>query len=226
MTLSAPPKPPVIADPPAADPLEALVEEARRRARRRRQGYLGATLFVLLAGLAAYVGFARGDENTVSDVGHGAPLTGSARDVHATGLSFRLLSTPTSFRQVEHWPEGAKNEGDRLYVKSELRNGWGRQFGHPQDAVVGRDSWVWTTLATPGWSLVIATVELPGGTLRLRGRVHSTQSLRVVPVVGGTGRFANARGTCKVQERSSLPSLNDYKLRLTSSLGSRGGSGT
>jgi hypothetical protein len=128
-------------------------------------------------------------------------------------MRFRLLSTPTTFRMVDLEPKGVESKGDVLYVKAVLRN-WSAQFHRPENAVVGSDSWVLTSLAKPGWSLVRAAVKLPGGTLRLQGRVHTSAYVRFVPVVGGTGRFVNARGTLRVQERASLPSLNDYKLRL------------
>ena len=97
-----------------------------------------------------------------------------------------------------------------MYVKSVLRN-WKAQFGRPEAAVVGSDTWVYTRLATG--SLATATVKLPGGTLRLRGRVGSSQP-RVVPVVGGTGHFENARGTNKLRSRVDGKALNDYTLRL------------
>src|SRR5438132_11957358 len=60
MALSAPPKPPArLEDPPDLAALEALIEEARQRAWRRRQWYVAALLLVV-AGLAAYAGFAHG----------------------------------------------------------------------------------------------------------------------------------------------------------------------
>jgi Dirigent-like protein len=210
MSVSAPPKPSSIEDPPSSiedppdlDALEALIEEARRRARRRRQRYAAVALSALLLGVAGYVGFARGGSEAATSVRSAALPGQGARNAGAASMRFRLLSTPTSLF----------SRGDTLYVKSVLRNGFA-QFHRPANAVVGSDSWVLTSLASPGWSLVKANVKLPGGTLRLQGRVHVSSSLRFVPVVGGTGRFANARGTLRVQERASLPSLNDYRLRL------------
>jgi hypothetical protein len=132
-------------------------------------------------------------------------------------MTFRLIATPTSFRVVDRAPKGVKNgvwsQGDVMYVESVLRN-WKAQFGRPEDAIVGSDSWVYTRLATPGLSLATATVKLPGGTLRLRGRFGSSQP-HFVPVVGGTGRFENARGTNKFRNnRLDGGALNDYTLRL------------
>ncbi len=197
MSLVAPPKPPSDADPPDLDALEALIEEARRRARRRRQRYAGGALLALLAGLAVYVGFARGGGDGAKNVRTGASGTASAREARASSLSFRLLSVETAIRFVDRPPKGVLNKGDAIYVRSVLRNGWTHQFGRPRNAVVGRDSWVRTGLSKPGWELITVKVWLPGGTLRLRGR----------------GQFYG-QTTCKVQERSNLPSLNDYELRL------------
>jgi Dirigent-like protein len=213
MSVSAPPKPPSIEDPPDLDALEALIEEARRRARRRRQRYAVVALSALLVGFAAYVGFARGGGESATSAGSAARPAQGARNAGATSMSFMLLSTPTSFRLVDREPKGVESKGDVLYMKSVLRN-WSAQFHRPANAVVGSDSWVLTALARPGWSLVKATVKLRGGTLRLQGRVHWSANPRFVPVIGGTGRFVNARGTVRVQERASLPALNDYRLRL------------
>jgi hypothetical protein len=210
MSVTAPPKPPLIDDRPDVE-LEALIKEARQRARRRRQRNAAAGLVVVLLGLAVYAGFARGGGAT-SVLSAAFPAQGP-RQASATSVTFRLLSTPTSFRQVDLPPKGVESRGDMMYVKAVLRN-WSRQFHRPPNAVVGSDSWIYTALRSRGWSLVKAVVKLPGGTLRLYGRVHVSSYVRYVPVVGGTGRFANARGTCRVQERASLPSLNDYRLRI------------
>jgi hypothetical protein len=115
----------------------------------------------------------------------------------------------TSLRFVEGPPR-------RVYIKDELRNGWGDQFGRPRNAVVGSDSYVRTALAKPGWELVKMKVRLPGGTLRLRARGPVVGATIVLRVVGGTGRYARARGTNTLRLRD-LVNLNDYELRLPSS---------
>jgi WD40 repeat protein len=58
MTATAP-RPPS-ADPATLDALEALIEEARRRARRRRLAYAAMTLLTVGTGLGAYFGFRGG----------------------------------------------------------------------------------------------------------------------------------------------------------------------
>jgi hypothetical protein len=84
MSMSAPPLPPQVTD-PDVEALEALIEEARKRARRRRRRYTGAMLFALLAGVgAAYLGLAHG---WPGDGGEGtaptrSPASGSRSGVH------------------------------------------------------------------------------------------------------------------------------------------------
>jgi hypothetical protein len=221
VTVTAPPRPPRSKDPLDREEVEALVgaliEEARQRARRRRRRYAGSALLALLVALAVYVGFARGGGEAVKSADTaGLPAQGP-RQASASSMTFRLISTPTSFRVVDRAPKGVKNgvwsQGDVMYAKSVLRN-WYLAFGLPEGAVVGSDSWVYTTLATAGLSLATATVKLPGGTLRLRGRIGSRRTIRVVPVVGGTGRFENARGTNTTRARLDGTALKDFTLRL------------
>lgn len=59
------------------------------------------------------------------------------------------------------------------------------------------------------------TVKLPGGTLRAAGRVRENGPL-LIRVLGGTGDFANARGTSEARSlnASGTLSLNVYRLKL------------
>ena len=71
-------------------------------------------------------------------------------------------------------------------------------FGKPRGAVVGRDSEVGTLVSSQ--ALVLTGVaRLPGGTLRLKGKQTLNDLAFSIPVVGGTGRFARARGKCQVR---------------------------
>jgi len=60
------------------------------------------------------------------------------------------------------------------------------------------------------------TTKLPGGTLRGTARIAGATTVRSVRVVGGTGNFANARGTLTVRDQngSAQGVLNIYRLRL------------
>lgn len=218
MTVTAPPRPPRSSDPVDRDELavlvEALIEEARQRARKRRRRYAGAAALALLVGLVPHAGFRGGANDSPTSVASAAPAAPAAPNAGiAASLSFRLLAVETSIRIVDRPPKGTVNKGDAVYAKDELRNGWADQFGRPRNAVVGRDSWVRTGLAEPGGSLDKLNVTLPGGTLRLRARGRMTSQTILFHVVGGTGRFADARGTMTWQRRSG-PNLNDYHLQL------------
>ena len=93
-------------------------------------------------------------------------------------------------------PKGA-SAGDFVVYRDRLLNA-AAQFGKQKGAVVGSDrgklTYVTADTATFG-----GTVTLPGGTLELSGAVHRTASGGiVVPIVGGTGKYAYARGTLTV----------------------------
>ena len=85
-------------------------------------------------------------------------------------------------------------------------------FGKPRGAVVGRDSEVGTLVSSQ--ALVLTGVaRLPGGTLRLKGKQTLNDLAFSIPVVGGTGRFASARGKRQVQVRGATIT-NTYRLVL------------
>ena len=135
----------------------------------------------------------------------------AARNVREASMTIRLISTVASFRQVDRPPKAVPNKGDVFYLRSVLRNAVA-QLGRPKGAVVGSDSAVFTLLSAKK-AQVNVRVKLPGGTLRVQGGVDITKQPVVLPVIGGTGRFVNARGTAEVRDRSNY-SLNVYRLRL------------
>jgi Dirigent-like protein len=139
-------------------------------------------------------------------------LASAASDTHAESLTIRLIATPTGSRAVDVPPKGQLNKGDAIYGQTVLRNAVA-QFGRPKGAIVGRDSEVGTFLS-PQMLLVTAVVRIPGGTLRLKGKQAVNDLTFTLPVVGGSGRFENARGTCAVRPQGGLL-LNVYRLRLT-----------
>jgi dirigent-like protein len=126
-------------------------------------------------------------------------------------MTIRLLSRVSSSRVVDRAPKHAWNKGDVVYIRSALRNQVA-QFGKPKGALVGHDYAVDTFLSATR-AKVTVQVTLPGGTLIVRGQVSQATSGGVLPVVGGTGRFAHARGTCSVRDRNRY-SINVYRLQL------------
>ena len=108
---------------------------------------------------------------------------------------------------------GVASNGDVIRGTSVLRNAV-RQFGKPSGAIVGRATYSFTFLS-PTEAVIDVRVQLPGGTLRARGRMRVSQVDRlVVTVTGGTGRFAGARGTGEARSLSQGESLNVYRLRF------------
>ncbi len=161
--------------------------------------------------LAAYVGFAWGGAGGLRSGGSDA-LPASGRAAQPASLTFRLLAIPSSLRFVDRPPKNVVSKGDAVYAKDVLRTASAR-FNRPKNARVGTDSWVFTNLAQAGWQLATGVVKLPDGTLRFKGRTHVSNQSRVVPVVGGTGRYAKAHGTVDIQMRGDVI-LNDFRLRL------------
>jgi Dirigent-like protein len=134
-----------------------------------------------------------------------------ARPSDASTMTIRLVVVPVSSRTVDVEPRNQINPGDKIYGESVLRNAV-PQFGRPRGAVVGRDSEVGTLVSSR--ALVLTGVaRLPGGTLRLKGKQTLNDVAFSIPVVGGTGRFARARGKCQVQVHGATIT-NTYRLVL------------
>ncbi len=88
MSVSAPRRPPGLR-PVERDETEALIKEARRRARRRRLMYSAAVGFAALAGLAVFTVF----ERTASSAGNApTPASRSSVAASATGSKIAFLN--------------------------------------------------------------------------------------------------------------------------------------
>jgi hypothetical protein len=137
-----------------------------------------------------------------------------AQGAYSRAMTIRLTSTTTALELVrDREPTNALSTGDVLRARSTLRNA-AAQFGRPKGAVVGKDVGVVTMVSSSEGSVKV-TASLPGGTIRSSGRDTPipNQSLRVI---GGTGRFAGARGVVEVRAldvRSRL-ALNVYRIQL------------
>jgi hypothetical protein len=89
------------------------------------------------------------------------------------------------------------------------------QFGRPKGAVVGHDRGRFTVLSP-------VRMHLDGWTTLPTGRIHVVGFVRpagertvAMTVLGGTGRYAGARGTVTVtQYPSQVRTLVVYRLRL------------
>ena len=72
------------------------------------------------------------------------------------------------------------------------------------------------TLVTRSVVAQNGTAVLPGGTIRFAGRAPPSTfgAVLKVPVTGGTGRFAGARGRLEVRQLSRTRAANVYRLTL------------
>ena len=219
MTVTAPPRPPRPSDPVTHGEFEALVEalieEARKRAQRRRRRNGAVVTLVALVGVALFALLGRSAQSQ-SVAG---PATLGAASL--TIASIRLISTDvmTSTRFVDGPPKNDP-KGNVVYVRDVLRNQVA-QFGKSRGAIVGHDKRVDTFLSATRVRVTMQ-VTLPGGTLNVKGQVALTlkdaltrgwRPNGVFQVVGGTGRFAHARGTCSVRELRRYW-INVYRLQL------------
>ena len=123
----------------------------------------------------------------------------------SAGIVITVKSVTTASIPRDTPPKGA-SKGDRIVMRDRLLN-VGRQFGKPAGAVVGRDEGV-LVLTGPRSGTFDGVTTLPGGTIRLHGIIRD--GFATFTVVGGTGRYAHARGTISVGPGASP--LNVYRL--------------
>lgn len=127
----------------------------------------------------------------------------------------RLVAETANFKVTDKPPRSDKTptKGDTVTGSDRLRNAV-PQFGKAKGALVGRDQWrIVFVNATDADIRVTAT--LPGGTVSCRGRVDFTDRVNVIRVVGASGGFAGATGTCETRPGpSSQTTLNVYRLSI------------
>jgi len=139
-----------------------------------------------------------------------ALLAGSAAWAAPAPTVVHLVSITTSGRSNDTPPKGA-SKGDRFTTTSRLLN-LRAQFGKAKGAVVGSDR---GTVALTGAraGTVRGITKLPGGTISFRGTLATSGRGNTIPVVGGTGLFAGARGTLTITSSASGVVVNVYTLR-------------
>jgi hypothetical protein len=144
------------------------------------------------------------------------PVAASERSSQASALTIRLISTPgrTGVKDVppQTLGQGTPSKGDTIRGTSKLFNAVA-QFGKPKGARVGGDTYVFT-FTSKTTATVRGTVTLPGGTIRIDGKIASPNPSGRIPVVGGAGAFAGARGVCESRQLTGERSSNVYRLRL------------
>jgi hypothetical protein len=129
----------------------------------------------------------------------------------AEKLTISVTSVSVSSKMTDRPPKGS-SKGDTIRSSDRLVNAT-PQFGKAKGAVVGSDHGTMTF--TSAHSATFSGVAiLPGGTLVLSGKVIALtgQSL-AIPVTGGTGRYAQAKGFLVVGP-GEKQALNTYALTL------------
>jgi TolB protein len=126
VAVTAPPRPPRSSDPVDREELEArveaLIEEARQRARRRRRIYAASVALVALIGMTLYVGFERtGQSQTASSAP--AARSGAAAGTPRSKIAFlRDLNGARGEASYELYVMNADGSGKRRLARS-LGNG-------------------------------------------------------------------------------------------------------
>jgi hypothetical protein len=118
-----------------------------------------------------------------------SPAAAAAQTVRVTSVTISMVSHDAR-------PKGPSS-GDSVTYRDRLLNA-AAQFGKQLGAVVGSDRGT-LTYVTAHTATFAGRVTLPGGTIELSGAVYSTPGGGlVIPIVGGTGKYADARGTLTV----------------------------
>jgi hypothetical protein len=146
-----------------------------------------------------------------------ALVAGTARAAESNLATIKLVSVTTKESSgkgpaVPGEPTGeaavsSLRESSRLYNAV-------RQFGKPAKAQVGNDRAVMVRFASGRrWSTVTAT--LPGGTIHSVGYVRPVAGDALIPVVGGTKRYAHVTGWLSIRDVGATNfAANIYTLRM------------
>jgi hypothetical protein len=129
----------------------------------------------------------------------------------AKKLTIAVTSVSISVKPTDVAPKGA-SKGDTVAYRDRLVNAKA-QFGRAKGAAVGSDRGTMTFTSAHA-ARFSGVAVLPGGTIRLEGKVSALPNKTlVIPVTGGTGRFAKAKGFVLVGPGSKR-ALNTYALTL------------
>jgi TolB protein len=128
VAVTAPPRPPRSGDPVDREELEArveaLIEEARQRARRRRRIYAASVALVALVGVALYVGFGRTGQSHSASPAPAAP-SGAAAGAPGSKIAFlRVVNGARGESSDELYVMNADGSGKRRLARSLSGNHW------------------------------------------------------------------------------------------------------
>jgi TolB protein len=124
VAVTVPPRPPSSGDPVDRQELEAqveaLIEEARQRARRRRRIYAASVALVALVGLAFYVGFERTGQSQTASVAPAAPSGAAAGGPRSKIAFVRVVNGARQESSDELFVINADGSGKRRLSRSPL----------------------------------------------------------------------------------------------------------
>lgn len=150
----------------------------------------------------------------IAVVASASVLMPTATWARSSATVIEVISLTTSLHAHRATPKRA-SPGDWIAETDRLIN-LIAQFGKRRGAIVGNDRATFTNHGS-GVLTVDGAATFPGGTILFRGRVTTRKDgTEVLPVAGGTGHFAGARGTLTIgQIRSDeRVALNIYRLTL------------
>jgi hypothetical protein len=127
--------------------------------------------------------------------------------------AFSLIGLPESFVPVAGFSEGAAPELGAVAVITERLHRWdGRKPG----ARAGRTEILCTVTGKGGHSspaYCTAGYSLPGGKIVVAGFTRFPAGAGItIPIVGGTGPYANARGLVRVRDLPGFKTNNEFHL--------------
>jgi hypothetical protein len=127
-------------------------------------------------------------------------------------IVIRVKSVLVASQIVKDVPPKGASKGDVVTGRDNLLNVT-RQFGKPAGARVGVDRVTETILGSTS-AIIQGTARLPDGTVAFKGtgKANSSTGTLTIPVVGGSGHYAHARGT--VTAGTQATNVNVYRLTL------------
>jgi len=132
----------------------------------------------------------------------------------AKKLTITIISRTRTYTQYDLKPKGKQNKGDWFRYRALLLT-TGPLFGKKHKNVpVGWEAGT-QTYVNPVDARIKGTATFPGqGTIKFRGLMRSLKNGMIsVPVVGGTGKFKNAKGVLLIGA-GDIQSVNTYRLTI------------
>ena len=136
-------------------------------------------------------------------------------EAHSPSVAVIKVTSVQTSVQVSHAPPAGLRKGEAFKLRDRLLNR-APQFGPPIGAVIGTDEGALVLTSSTSGTLT-GTATFPDGTVRLKDVVSLTSTKpTAIAVVGGTGKYKDARGTETepAEGGNSTREPNTYRLIL------------